>query len=187
MNLIIVCGAPASGKMTVGQELRKLRDYKLFFNHMSIDLVHEFFDFDTSHFRRLDDKIRFAIFEEIAKSDISGLVFTMVWDFADPEDEEYVDQIIDIFKDRNPKVCLVELNCQLEERLVRNKHENRLEHKPLKRDIPFSDSLLISAEKDHRMISKEGELIGKTILKIDNTHLSALEVAHQIITHFGLD
>ena len=26
-NLVIVCGAPASGKMTVGQEVQKLTDY----------------------------------------------------------------------------------------------------------------------------------------------------------------
>ena len=78
MDLIIIFGPPASGKMTVGQELRKLTGYKLFYNHMSLELVNQFFDFGTSNFNNLDRKIRFEIFKEIAKSKITGLIFTIV-------------------------------------------------------------------------------------------------------------
>ena len=52
-NLVIICGPPASGKMTVGQELQKLTGYKLFHNHMSLELVNQFFDFGTTNFERL--------------------------------------------------------------------------------------------------------------------------------------
>ena len=97
MKLIIISGPPAVGKMTVGQELAIKLDFKLFHNHMSIELVNQFFDFGTESFRRLDDSIRFAVFQEIAKSDIKGLIFTMVWDYDDPGDEKYIDKIIDIF------------------------------------------------------------------------------------------
>lgn len=186
MNLIIICGAPASGKMTVGQELQKLTNYKLFHNHMSIKLVNQFFDFGMPNFRKLDKKIRFDIFKEIADSEIAGLIFTYVWAFNEESDETYVDEIVDVFKKRNPKVCFVELNCALEERLIRNKGASRLEHKPSKRNIELSEKLLLANEKTYRMESLEGEFQNKNFFKINNTELAAAEVASKIVDHFSL-
>ena len=186
MYLIIICGPPASGKMTVGRALKKITDYKLFYNHMSLELVNQFFDFGTPNFSRLDKKIRFGIFKEVANSEISGLIFTMVWAFNEKDDEDYIDEIIEIFKERNPKVCIVELRCELEERLKRNKHEDRLLAKPSKRNLAFSEKLLLKEEEQYRMNSHEGELPEKAIFKIDNTHLSAEEVAAQIVSHYQL-
>jgi len=185
-NLVIICGAPASGKMTIGQEVQRLTGYKLFYNHMSIKLVNQFFDFGSSHFNKLDKSIRFDIFKEIAKSEIKGLVFTIVWAFNETEDEEYIDEINEVFKDRALKTCIVELNCGLEERLKRNKTENRLEHKPSKRDVEFSDKLLLNEEKLYRTISHEGEFPNKEIFKIDNTFLSAKQVAEIIVEKYNL-
>ena len=81
IGLVITCGPPASGKMTIGQELAKLIDYKLFHNHMSLELVNRFFDFGTPNFKSLDKKIRFDIFNEAANSDVKGLIFTIVMAF----------------------------------------------------------------------------------------------------------
>lgn len=57
MKFVLITGPPAVGKMTVGQELAKLTGLKLFHNHMSIELVHHFFDFSTPPFTRLVDLI----------------------------------------------------------------------------------------------------------------------------------
>lgn len=46
MNLVIIFGPHAVGKMTVGQELAKLTGYKLFHNHMTIEVVAALFDQD---------------------------------------------------------------------------------------------------------------------------------------------
>ena len=186
VDFIIICGPPASGKMTVGQELNKLTGYPLFYNHLSLELVNQFFDFGTPHFRSLDKKIRFDIFEEVANSELPGLIFTLVWAFDDPRDEAYVDQIIGIFAPRNPQVCLVELKCELEERLKRNRHENRLAHKPSKRDVEASEKRLLTNEGGHRMNRLEGEFPAKAFLTIENTHLTAKEVAERIVGHYGL-
>ncbi len=75
MNFIIIIGAPATGKMTVGQSLSQLTGYKLFHNHMSLELVNQFFDFGTAPFKNLDKKIRFNIFNEVAKSDSKWIYF----------------------------------------------------------------------------------------------------------------
>ncbi|MGC6569758.1 hypothetical protein ACPC57_09225 [Streptococcus sp. VTCC 12886] len=42
MNLVII-GAQASGKMTIGREVERLTDSVLFHNHESIDFVTKFF------------------------------------------------------------------------------------------------------------------------------------------------
>ena len=186
LSLVIICGPPASGKMTVGQELQKMTDYKLFHNHMSLELVNQFFDFGTPNFDSLDKKIRFDIFEEVAKSELTGLIFTIVMAFNLKEDEEYLDQIISVFKNRNLKFCLVELKCDLKERLKRNRHENRLKHKPSKTDVEASDKRLLYHEKKYRMNSVEGDFVNKPIFMIDNTNLTAFETANKIVEHFNL-
>lgn len=186
MKFILICGPPATGKMTVGQELQKLTGYKLFHNHMSLELVNQFFDFGTPNFKNLDKLIRFGIFEEVANSDIEGLIFTLVWAFDMKEDEEYVDEIIRVFDKRNPTICIAELECDLEERLKRNRHENRLKNKPTKRDVEASEKRLLYHDKKYRMNTLEGELPSKSIFKIKNTHLTAKETAEKIIAHFEL-
>ena len=42
MHLFII-GAPASGKMTIGQELSRLTDSTLFYNHQAIDFALEIY------------------------------------------------------------------------------------------------------------------------------------------------
>ncbi len=186
-SFVLIFGPPASGKMTVGQELQKLTEYKLFYNHMSLELVNQFFDFGTPNFRKLDKKIRFDIFKAVANSAINGLIFTLVWDLNDKGDEEYIDEIVHLFKDRNPKIYFVELQCTLEERLIRNKHEHRLALKPTKRNVDASEKRLLNNESKYRMNTLEGEIPYKSIFKINNTHLAAREVAEKIVAHFGLE
>ncbi len=43
MKLVIILGDAAVGKMTVGQELMKITDLRLFHNHMTIEPVIEIF------------------------------------------------------------------------------------------------------------------------------------------------
>ncbi|EEK72964.1 hypothetical protein bcere0007_22780 [Bacillus mycoides] len=47
MKFILIFGPQAVGKMTVGHELEKITDLKLFHNHMTIDFVSSFFDCST--------------------------------------------------------------------------------------------------------------------------------------------
>lgn len=43
MKLLLLFGDAAVGKMTVGQELCKITDFRLFHNHMTIEPVLEIF------------------------------------------------------------------------------------------------------------------------------------------------
>lgn len=71
-------------------------------------------------------------------------------------------------------------------RLERNTTENRLKHKPSKRDFEMSKKRILSAYENNRCVSNEGELNLKNYIKIDNSNLSAEEVAKIIKEKFDL-
>lgn len=50
-KLVLICGPQAVGKMTVGQELTKITDLKLFHNHMTIELLLQIFEHNQKNLR----------------------------------------------------------------------------------------------------------------------------------------
>lgn len=186
MKFVLVFGPQAVGKMTVGQELAKITDLKLFHNHMTIDLVSHFFDYGTKEGKRLVHLFRREIFEEVSKSDLYGMIFTYVWAFDMREDWDYVNEVSRLFESRGGTVYFVELEADVGERLERNKSSNRLEHKPSKRDIEWSEGDLKKSMETYRLNSLEGEIKSSNYIKINNTNLSAEEVAMIIKGKFQL-
>jgi len=186
MKFVMIFGPEAVGKMTVGHELEKITGFKLFHNHMTIDLVSNFFDYGTDSGKKLVRLFREEIFKEVASSDLPGLIFTYIWYFDSKEDWDYTEKIIKIFSDKNIEVCFVELETNLEERLKRNKTEHRLNHKPSKRDIEISETRLMNSMNNHRLNSNDGEIKEKNYIKIDNTNLDPKSVAEIIKERFNL-
>ena len=185
-KFILICGPQAVGKMTVGQELSKITDLKFMHNHETIDLPLKFFDFKSEQRRRLTDLFRFAIFEEVAKSNLKGMIFTLMWCFEKEEDWNFVNKIKSIYEKENGEFYIGELESDLEERLRRNKTENRLANKPTKRDIEFSEKELIKSTQKHRLNSYDGEIKDKNYIKINNTNISAENTAKLIKEKFKL-
>lgn len=185
-KFILICGPQAVGKMTVGQELSKITELKFMHNHETIDLPLKFFEWSSEQRKRLTDLFRMSIFEEVAKSDLKGMIFTLLWCFESKEDWEWIEQIKNLYEKHNGEFYIVELETTLEERVKRNKTENRLNNKPTKRDIEKSEKDLIDSLDKHRMNSEEGEVQYKNYLRIDNTNISAEETAKMIKEKFDL-
>lgn len=59
------------------------------------------------------------------------MIFTIVIDFNDPNDVAFLDKIQAVFQSYDQEVLFVELETDVNERLKRNRTENRLKHKPL--------------------------------------------------------
>jgi hypothetical protein len=121
MKLVLLFGPQAVGKMTVGQELQKITDLKLFHNHMTIDLLAPIFEFNDEMWR-LVNLFRIEVFKSAATSDLSGLIFTFVWAFNQQKDWDYVASVCEIVESNGGTVYFVELQANLKERLKRNKH-----------------------------------------------------------------
>ena len=78
------------------------------------------------------------------------------------------------------------MEADLEERLKRNKTENRLKNKPTKRDLEKSEKDLIKYMEKFRINSYPGEIKEKNYLRINNTNISAEEAAKMIKEKFNL-
>src|SRR5580658_5876559 len=118
--LLFLVGPPAVGKMSVGQAITERTGLRLFHNHISIELALRYFDYGTPAFHRLDGEIRRLVLEEVAGSDLPGVVFTFVWAFNVPGDQAFVDERARPFRERGGRVLFVELEATQAERLKRN-------------------------------------------------------------------
>ncbi|MEM6385491.1 MAG: AAA family ATPase [Pseudomonadota bacterium] len=186
MAVIFLIGPPAVGKMTVGLELERLLGFRLFHNHVAIEMVAPYFSYGTSEGRRLVKNVRAAFFDAFAANPTGAYIFTYVWAFGVPGEREYVDGIAETFAKGGHDLFWVELEARVEERLKRNRTALRLEHKPTKRDLDWSEKNLLETDAKYRLNSEDGEIGQTNYLRIDNTDLSPLETAELICRRFVL-
>ena len=183
MDLILIIGSGAVGKMTVGQELMKITDFRLFHNHMMIEPVIQIFGkFDG----QVVSKLREDIFDAFMKTNYQGMIFTFMWAFDMQADWDYIKTVTDKFEATGGTVYYVELVADQKVRLERNKTENRLANKASKRNLEISDARIIREETKYRVVSNPGQLTFPNYIKIDNTTLPPDEVARMIKEHFNL-
>jgi hypothetical protein len=185
-SLLFVLGPPAVGKMSVGQAVAERTGLRLFHNHLSIELTLRYFEFGTPAFERINSSIRNLVVEEVAASDLLGLVFTYVWAFDAPEDQEAVDGYARPFRERGGRVLFLELEASQKERLRRNAGVSRLAEKPSKRDLAASRRNLLELDERYELNSG-GRFDGRADwLRLDNTLLEPAQVADRVIEHFRL-
>lgn len=178
MKLVLIIGAGASGKMTVGQALMRKTGLRLFHNHMMIEPVIDIFGtFNGQAVNRL----REVVFEEFLRSDLPGMIFTYMWAFDMPSDRSYIEALAARFDE----VYCVELVAPQEVRLQRNRTENRKAHKASKRNSDFSESLIRREDANYRLVSEPGE-IPFPYLRLENADMSPEAAAERIVAAFGL-
>ena len=192
MHFVMLFGPPAVGKMTVGRELSRLTGYRLLHNHMTVEPVLGIFAFGSPPFGRLVNEFRRRIIEEAVQEDLPGLVFTLVWGLELAEDAALVSSYVDLVEGAGGRVSFVELYADLDERLSRNRTEFRLAEKRSKRDLEFSHGNVLDLEDAYVMNTRtaptlaEPVIAGHDYLRIDNTDVSAADVAAQVVTALGI-
>jgi deoxyadenosine/deoxycytidine kinase len=176
MRLIIIYGPPGVGKYTTAKELSSLTGFKLFHNHLTVDLAKSLFEFGTEPFFRFCDKLRNDVFEIAAKEDINGLIFTFC--YSDPEDNEFIKRTTEIVENNNGKVNFVKLSCNKEELEKRIVDESRKAYQKI-----------VKVEELYEALNKwnlTASIPFVESLEIDNTKLSYVESAQMIKTLFQL-
>ena len=186
MNIIILFGPPAVGKMTMGMELAKITGYKLFHNHMTIELLLPFFEFGSESFLKLTRSFRKQLFEELAKSGEKGLIFTYVWALDQESNHQFIESVVNIFKKEGGNAYFAELRANLEVRLQRNKSELRLSKKESKRDLKASEERLLANEKKHVFNTHNIAFKKENHLVVNTDDISPSEAAEYIKSHFNL-
>lgn len=147
MNLVILHGPPAVGKFTIAQELANITGYKLFHNHLTADLASSIFDTGTKEYSDLVEKIRLDVFENTAKNNLPGLIFTFVYGietFKGKNDDKFIKKAMEILRRNHGQILFVKLACNqkvLEKRLA---HPSRKKFNKLQ-----SVELLKKIQKDY--------------------------------------
>ena len=118
MPLLVLFGPPASGKLTIARELSRLTGWKIFHNHLTVDLLLELFEFGSDSFVKLREKIWLEVMKEAAPA---GLIFT----FA-PEKTVAPDFLQRLAAAIPGKTHFVELRCPESEIEARLGSSNRL-------------------------------------------------------------
>ena len=124
MKLVFLHGAPAVGKLAVARELAKLTGFRLFHNHLTVDLVSSIFAFGSEPFVLLREEIWLAAFREAARQNIS-LIFTF-----NPERtvrEQFIQDTLDVIGGAGGSVIFVELTCSQDELERRLENPSRSE------------------------------------------------------------
>ena len=113
MNLIILYGPPAVGKLSVATELSKMTGYKLLHNHLAIDFVESIFNRSDKEFWKLIDEYRLDIIKKAAKNNIQGIILTTV--NIKGTDDEFIKKLIKIMDDNSGKALFVHLISDINE------------------------------------------------------------------------
>lgn len=175
MKLIFLCGLPGVGKLTVARELAELTGFKLFHNHLAVDLVGSVFEFGSEPFVELREMIWLAVFSRAIEAKLPGLIFTFAFDRT--VSRTFIKNLRYGVEAKGGEVIFAELKCSPEELEKRIADPSRLKF-----------GKLASVEL-FRELSQAGAFVDpgipSTRLTVETTEISPSEAARLIVQ--GLD
>lgn len=176
MKLIFIYGMPATGKLTVAQELAKIIGYKLFHNHQVVDFLLSMFEFGSPPFVHLREDIWLSVFEQGCSSGLPGLIFT----FA-PESTVkpgFAERAANVMTARGGSVDFVELVCPVEVLKGRMDAPSRLGYQKLS-SVELFEQLLAGGRLD-------ASYMPEPRVRVDTSEVDPAEAARRIALGLGL-
>jgi hypothetical protein len=176
MNLLFLYGKPAVGKLTVARELAALTGYRLFHNHLTVDLLLSVFDFGSSPFVELREEIWLSVFDRAGRAKLPGLIFT----FA-PEttvQPEFIARTLSTAKAGGGDVRFIELTCPMDEIYRRIDSQSRRQTGKL------------TSHEEYERLEAAGVFatshMPKAAVTVDTGRTAPAAAAVQIVTALGL-
>ena len=129
MKFIFLHGPPAVGKLTIARELAALTGWRLFHNHLTVDLVLSVYDFGTPGFIALREQIWLAVIRRALADRLPGLIFTFNPENTVPQ--RFIDELFAEITSSGGEVIPIELTAseaEIERRLASDsrKHYRKL-------------------------------------------------------------
>lgn len=176
MKLIFLHGLPGVGKLTTARELARLTGFKVFHNHLAVDLVASLFEFGSRPFVELREKIWLTVFAQAASADLDGVIFTFAFDRT--VRGGFIENTREVIESSGGEVLFVELRCSTAEL------ERRIEHPSRQR---FGKLCSVG---QFRELKEAGAFVDPGIpaerLVVDTTELSAADAASLIASRLEL-
>ena len=176
VQLIFLYGPPGVGKYTIGVELAARTGFRLFRNHLTVNLVSAVFDRDSEVWLRLLRSLRRDVLTEAAREDVS-LSMTSVFN-GTSENAEAWQTMLEPVATEGGSVLFVQLTCERDELFRRVVQESR-------RTL----DKLVDTERMQVMLDRfnlfESAPFGPH-LHLDVTHLAPSHAASAIIEHYNI-
>jgi hypothetical protein len=112
MKLVFLHGMPGVGKLTVARELAGLTGFRLYHNHLTVDLVSALFDFGSEPFVELREKIWLESFAQAASAGVD-LIFTFA--FEKTVRPDFIDKVRKTVEQNRGELMFVKLYCSPDE------------------------------------------------------------------------
>ena len=176
MKLIFLYGLPGVGKLTVANELATLTGFKLFHNHLAVDLALSLFEFGSPPFVELREKIWHDVFAQAVSANLDGLIFTFV--FERTVSSGFIENTRGLIESSGGEVIFVELTCSTVELERRIEQPSRLNFGKL------------SSVDQFRELEEAGAFLDPATpiarLVVDTTEVSASDAARLIADKLAL-
>ena len=176
MKLIFIYGLPATGKLTVAQELASMTGFRLFHNHLAVDLLLSVFEFGSPSFVALREEIWLSVFTEACRSEFEGLIFTFAPEATVRPD--FIASTQSAVANAGGEIEFIELVCPLPELKKRLENTSRLRYGKLT-SLPLFEQL-------HAAGSLDTSHMPKARLSIDTSLLTAAQAATRIAQALAL-
>ena len=166
-------GPPGVGKLTVGTALAGLTGFRLFHNHLTVNLATAVFPRESDPWRDLIRRVRRDVFSAAVREGVS-LVYTGVY-LGTEEQTEAIRAMLEPVYEGGGEVYYVQLMCEREEHLARVQNPSRRLRQKL---------------TDPRVV--EERYLGNPMmpftprLPLDTTHVPPEAAAARIVAHFAL-
>jgi hypothetical protein len=177
MKLVFLYGPPAVGKLTVAKELSKLTGFRIFHNHLTVDLLDAVFGWGTPLFSKYLTKVRLELLEAIAKDGTADFIFTYVYSDI-VYDHFFIEDVKNVIEKHGGSVLFVQLICDEKVLLNRVKHASRKQHGKIK-----TKRMLKAVLRKHDLYARYSD---HQTLTIDNTQISPRKAAILIRKHWRL-
>ncbi len=172
MKLIFLYGAPGTGKLTVARELAVLAGYRLFHNHLTVDLAKSVFDFGTPDYLEYVRFLRADALARAAKNNVD-LIFTF---WFSKDSAVSVQRYLAAIKQNGGEVAFVKLYCPpsiLEQRVQSPERKN------------WKISSLTGLASALANTDLNAEILG-TKMTIDTSVFEPIEAAREIVKQLSL-
>ena len=171
MKLLFLHGPPAVGKLTIAREVAARTGWRLFHNHLTVDLILSLYDFGTPGFVALREEIWLTVIRRALADRLPGLIFTFNPENSVPQ--RFIDDLFTETAARGGDVIPIELTASETEIECRLGAASRKEH-----------GKLVDLEL-YRRLRAQGvfntPVIPRARLRIDTEQLQPAEAATKIV------
>lgn len=171
MKLLFLHGPPAAGKLTIAREVAARTGWRLFHNHLTVNLALAVYDFGTPGFVALREQIWLTVFRRALADRLPGLVFTFNPENSVPQ--KFIDDLLAEVTAAGGEVILVELTASEAEIERRLAHDSRVQNGKL------TDLSLYRRLRDAGVFRTP--VIPRSHLRLDTGLIGPTDAARQIV------